>query len=29
MENIKSIQEIDKIQQEIQFIIEKLTKLSE
>ena len=29
MENIKSIQEINKIQQEIQLIIEKLTQLSE
>ena len=29
MENIKTIQEIDRIQQEIQFLIEKLTKFSE
>ena len=29
MENIKTIQEIDKIQQEIQFLIEKLQQFSE
>ena len=29
MENIKTIQEIDRIQQEIQFIIEKLQQFSE